>query len=333
MASVRPEGAPEVLPAVRRRGWPAAWTGPAATAVLAVILLLVPLVSSQYLDVVGFEMFTMGALAQAWNLVGGYGGLISLGSAAFVGVGSYAVAEATTAWNVPVLPALALAALMAAAFAALLSVPMLRMRGIYFAIGTLAVTEASGIAMLNWDGLGGSAGIFLNNVTPPSPVALYYIGLGLLLLFLVVAWVLMRSVFGLRLRSIRDNEDVAQEMGVPTFWTKFWAFVISSAMMGVIGGVEAIYLGAIDPTGAFALRWTIDTVNIAIIGGSSTLAGPLVGTLFIEGLGQVLANYPEVHLAISGAILIAVIRFAPSGIWGALAGGWRRAGERVRRNA
>ncbi len=297
--------------------------GTATSLLLLLALAGVPAFTGLYTQQVGFEIFEMAALAQAWNILGGYGGLVSLGTAAFVGIGSYTVAVLTTWLPVPVLPAIILAGVAAGAFAAIVSVPMLRMRGTYFTIGTLAVAEALGIWMLNWNALGGSEGIFLN-VSLPSPTELYYASLAIAVLTTVLlAWIL-RTPFGLGLRSVRDNEDVAQEMGVPTFQTKLMAFVVASFVMGVVGGLQAIYLGQVEPTGAFSLRWTIDTVNIAIIGGSATLAGPLVGALFIEGMGQLLANYPEVHLAISGAILIVVIRFAPGGIWGLIRSWWRR---------
>jgi branched-chain amino acid transport system permease protein len=107
-------------------------------------------------------------------------------------------------------------------------------------------------------------------------------------------------------------------MGLWTFRTKLWAFMIMAFVMGVIGGLQADYLGKIEPGGAFSLQWTVDIVTIAIIGGMGTLWGPLVGSLFVIWLGERLANHPETHVAITGAILILVIRFAPYGIWGLL---------------
>ena len=132
---------------------------------------------------------------------------------------------------------------------------------------------------------------------------------------LVVAW-LVRSL-GLGLKAIRDDEDVAERVGVPTFRTKLTAFVIASFVMGIVGGIQAQWTGYVEPAGSFALDWTVETVNAAIIGGVGTIVGPLAGSAISVGISQRLANYPTMHLIILGVLLIVVIRLAPTGLWGA----------------
>ena len=284
---------------------------------VGLLLSVVPSFTDRYLQLLGFEILALAALAQAWNLLAGYGGLVSLGSAAFVGIGAYTAAGLSIAAPVPLVSSVVAGGLLAAAFAAIVSVPLLRLRGIYFSIGTLALAEALAIWMVNWNVLGGSRGMYIT-APAPSPGELYEMGLVLAVVTTAALTAVLPTRLGIGLRGIRDNEDVAQQMGVATFWTKFTAFTASAFVMGLIGGLEAANKAVIEPTGAFGLHWTIDAVNVAIIGGLGSVAGPLVGAAFVVGLGEVLAVNPELHVLISGVILIAVIRFAPRGLWGSL---------------
>ncbi len=201
-------------------------------------------------------------------------------------------------------------------FAAVVAVPMLRFRGLYFTIGSLVLAEALGIFMSNFGGFGGNMGITLSG-TAPSPQTIYLLSFVVAVLATGIVAGLVRSRLGLGLRAIRDDEDVAERVGVPTFRTKLAVFLVSSFVMGLVGGIQAQWTGYIEPTGAFALDWTIETVNAAIIGGVGTIVGPLLGSGISIGLSQRLANYPTVHLIILGVLLIVVIRLAPNGLWGA----------------
>jgi ABC-type branched-subunit amino acid transport system ATPase component/ABC-type branched-subunit amino acid transport system permease subunit len=282
---------------------------------LAVLLAVMPYFGTDYDVVVGYQVLQLAALAQAWNLMAGYGGLVSLATAAFIGIGSYATTDILLHTGVPLVGAFAAAGVFAAAFAVLVSVPMFRFRGLYFTIGTLVLAELLGQFMLNYNGLGGNAGLSLLGAGP-SDADLYWYTLALAVLATLVLVVARRLRLGSALLSIRDDEDVAREVGVPTFRTKLWAFAVSAFVMGVVGGVQAVKLGHIDPSGAFTLQWTIDVVNATIIGGAGTVFGPLLGALLIVEFGVQLSGYPELHVAITGLILILVIRFTPRGIWG-----------------
>jgi ABC-type branched-subunit amino acid transport system ATPase component/ABC-type branched-subunit amino acid transport system permease subunit len=246
----------------------------------------------------------------------GYGGIVSLAVAAFVGIGSYGTAEAAAKAGLGLYLSVLAGGVVAVVFALIVAVPMLRFRGLYFTIGSLVLAEALGIFMSNFNGFGGNAGITLTG-TAPSPETIY------LLSFVVaaaatavVAW-LVRSRLGLGLKAIRDDEDVAERVGVLTFRTKLTAFVVASFVMGIVGGIQAQWTGYVEPAGSFALDWTIETVNAAIIGGVGTIVGPLAGSAISIGISQRLASYPTVHLIILGVLLIVVIRLAPNGLWGA----------------
>ena len=289
--------------------------GYALLAAGVVVAVVVPQVSSEYTLRVSFRVFEYVALAQAWNLLAGYGGLVSLGSGAFIGIGMYGTAKLSIDRGVPIVPAMLLGGLFAAAFATIVSPALFRLRGLSFVIATLVLAQALQIWMFNWNGLGGSAGLFMTNTAPTAKQLYAYAAVTAAAATLLLALVL-RTRLGIGLRAVRDNEDAAQQMGLWPFRTKLWAFAISSYVMGVVGGLQADYLGKIEPGGAFGLQWTVDIVTIVIIGGMGTLPGPVLGAVFVIWLGERLANYPEIHMAITGAILIAVIRFAPYGIWG-----------------
>jgi branched-chain amino acid transport system ATP-binding protein len=276
---------------------------------------VVPGYTGQYGLLVAFQIVQLAALAQAWSLMTGYGGVVSLAVAAFVGVGSYATAEVAAQAGWGLIPSVLAGGAVSAVFALIVSVPMLRFRGLYFTIGSLVLAEALAIFMSNYNGLGGNMGVTLPG-TAPSAQTVYLLSLLVAVLAAgIVAW-LVRSRLGLGLRAIRDDEDVAERVGVPTFRTKLTAFLIASTVMGLVGGIQAQWTGYIEPTGAFALDWTVETVNAAIIGGVGTLTGPLVGAAVSVGLSQRLANYPEIHLIILGVLLIVIIRLAPNGLWG-----------------
>jgi len=298
----------------------------AALAVAVVAVALVPGYTSQYGLLVAFEIVQLAALAQAWSLMAGYGGIVSLAVAAFVGVGSYATAEVSAKAGLGLYPSVLAGGVVSVVFALIVAVPMLRFRGLYFTIGSLVLAEALGIFMSNYNGFGGNMGITLAG-TAPSPRTIYLISVVIALLATcIVAW-LVRSRLGLGLRAIRDDEDVAERVGVLTFRTKLTVFLIASFVMGLVGGVQAEWTGYIEPAGAFALDWTVETVNAAIIGGVGTIVGPLAGSAVSVGLSQRLASYPEIHLIILGVLLIVIIRLAPNGLWGA-ACQLARAGQR-----
>jgi branched-chain amino acid transport system permease protein len=296
--------------------------GRVAAAVVAVAAAAaVPYLFGPYEQQVGYRMLQLAALGSAWNLLAGYGGLVSLGSAAFLGIGAYTATELGNHAGLP-LPVLLLAGSGAAAvFAALVSPAMFRLRGLYFTIGTLALAEALRILMVNLPTFGGASGIVLRASTPPM-YELYWWALGIAALAVAVVAAVLASPLSLSLRAVRDDEDVARQMGVVTFRTKLWAFGVSAALIGLVGGLQAVKLGAIEPYGAFGLSWTVDIVAVAIIGGLGTKAGPWVGAVFTVLLAEWLADYPEVHLAITGVVLLVVIRFAPLGIWGTATEWW-----------
>lgn len=275
---------------------------------------LAPLLSDYMLEI-GFRILLLVTLAEAWNLLAGYGGLVSLGTASFFGLGAYALTGLMNKTGAPLALALPLAGACAGLMALLVSRAVFRLRGLYFTVGTLALAEATRLFMINNDTFGGATGLFLSQ-DPPGLRALYLIALGLLAFTTVVMTAATRSRFSILLRAVRDDEDAASQIGVRPFRIKLIVFVLASFLMGVAGGLQGLKLGAIEPYGMFGIQWTVNVLSIVIIGGQGLRAGPLVGAVFVVGLSELLADYPAVHLALTGAILIVVIRFAPQGLVG-----------------
>ena len=288
---------------------------PLAFAVLAGVA---PMLSDYALEL-GFRILLLVTLAEAWNLLAGYGGLVSLGTASFFGIGAYALTGLMNKLGTPLALALPLAGACAAALALLVSGAVFRLRGLYFTVGTLALAEATRLFMINYNGLGGATGLFLSQ-DPPGLRVLYLIALGLLAFTTLLMTLATRSRFSILLRAVRDDEDAAAQIGVRPFRIKLIVFLVASFLMGMAGALQGLKLGAIEPYGMFGLQWTVNVLSIVVIGGQGLRAGPLVGAVFVVGLSELLADYPAVHLALTGVILIVVIRFAPRGIVGLVRG-------------
>ena len=277
---------------------------------------------------IGFRLLVSIVVAEAWNLLAGYAGLVSLGSAAFVGTGGYVVMGVLNKVGLLLAPSLALAGISAALLALLVSPAVFRMRGLYFTVGTLALGEALRMLMVNLPFFGGASGLFLDGDPPPAET-LYLYACGLLVAATVVMAIATGTRLSVALRSIRDDEDAAAQFGVRPFRVKLAAFMAASLLMGMAGGLQGYKLGAVEPYGMFGLSWSVDTLAIVIIGGLGLRLGPIVGAVFVVALGELLADYPELHIAITGVILIVVIRFAPRGLCGLALDLMARAGGRA----
>lgn len=281
---------------------------------LAALCLSGPMLSDYALEI-GFRLMLYIVLAEAWNLMAGYGGMVSLGTASFVGIGGYALMGLMNKSGLPLAAAIPAAGVAAALLAVLVSRAVFRLRGLYFTVGTLALAEALRMFMVNYSGFGGASGLFLE-IDPPGPGALYGIALALLAFTTIVMTLATMSRFSILLRSLRDDEDAAAQIGVRPFRIKLIAFVLASFLMGMAGALQGLKLGMVEPYGMFGVQWTINVLSIVIIGGKGLRAGPLVGAVFIIALGELLADYPALHLSLTGLILILVIRFAPQGLVG-----------------
>lgn len=297
-------------------------------AVLALALGTIPYLGLPpfYLSVL-YLVFHWVALATSWNILSGYSGYFSFGHGAFFGIGMYTTAVLTSQFDVPFLWTLPAAAGMAALFGIVLGVVSFRVkavRGELFALLTLAATFVVATIVLNTP-IDGGPGVYLSAVPvpqigPSASATFFYLALAVAVLTVVVAVVVFYARFGTGLFAIHDDEDVAEVMGVPTFWYKVVAFALSCALAGVVGGVHALFVSYVTTGDIFTVLLPITVILMSVLGGTRHWAGPAVGATIITILLYSFTSGDSVVLGkvSMGVILIAVILFMPEGVLGQL---------------
>jgi branched-chain amino acid transport system permease protein len=287
-------------------------------AALVLILGIVPLMGDQYLLFFCMLFFLYLALAQMWNLLAGYSGLISLGQQSFVGMGGYVVAVMSNYYGVYIWLGVLLGGVFSALLGLFMSLFIFRMKGVYFAIGTWIFSEALLIWFSNWEYTKYGMGLFIKPNPNISMTEIYYASLIVGVGSVALVYGILRSKLGLGLMAMRDDEAVSETMGVEVFRSKLYCFLIGAFVTGSTAGILYIFQVFIQPYKAFAIDWTVKLVFIVIIGGIGTLEGPIVGAFVFVLLSQTLAEYFSVSMLILGAIAILVILIAPKGIMGTL---------------
>ena len=273
------------------------------------------------------EMAYYVALAQLWNLLAGYAGLVSVGQQAYVGLGGYMLFYLTGVWNVNVY----LAVLLACPFAGLMAIPVsfavFRLRGAYFAIGTWVVSEVFALLASLITVLGAGSGMsltvpILQEISPERDTRdtlLYLMTLGIALFVVGVVYLLLRSRHGLALTAIRDSEPASASLGVNTFRTKFIIYIATAACTGLIGALIFLQKLRISPEAGFSINdWTVVVIFMVVIGGIGTIEGPFIGMLIYIVLRELLADYGTYYLILLGLIAIFIMLKAPSGLWGSV---------------
>ncbi|MBV9338043.1 MAG: branched-chain amino acid ABC transporter permease [Solirubrobacterales bacterium] len=286
------------------------------------LLWLAPSQVSRYDRYLLTTLFLYVALAQAWNIIGGIGGQFSLMHSAFVGGGAYTATMLLNKTGLPLLECVLLSGVVAAVMAAVAAVALLRLRGVYFAVGSLAVAVAVQIWMTTWNYTGATRGVSVPLGALPTPNGLYEEALAIAALAIAAAAIVKHSRFGLGLMSVRDDEDAAAGMGINGSAVKLAAFTLSAFLTGLAGAVIALQQISIEPFSAFGLSWTISMIVMCIVGGLGTVTGPIVGAIVVYyGLQVQLQNYATLGTAITGVVMIALVRFAPDGVIGLIRAG------------
>jgi branched-chain amino acid transport system permease protein len=266
------------------------------------------------------------ALASSLNILLGYTGYVSFGHIVFFGLGAYVGFYMMSALGLPLYVAAPIGGLSAGLLAFLLGKAILRLRGAYFALATIGVNEAARAFVNNFDPFGGPIGMRLNfrfyDAYGGAAKALwttFAILVGLTLVLLVVSYLVKYSKFGLSLLAIRENEDAAQVMGVVAPNAKTWAYVISAIFPGMIGVLFFFKNGNIEPTDAFRLHLSIETIVMVMLGGQGTVLGPLLGGAGYQRLRGTLLVTPlfkDIQLTVAGILLLVIILFVPGGVVG-----------------
>jgi branched-chain amino acid transport system permease protein len=263
-------------------------------------------------------------MANMFNLLCGYSGLTSLCQPAFIGLAGYTVVIVSW-YGLPIYLGMIIGAMVAAAFALLISIPVFRLRGIYFAIGTLVVPEALKYLFLLWRPIGGTihgggAGYVLKGATEFSATEVYWLALGIVIASGICIRIILHSSLGLGLASVRDNDRTAASSGINVFKLKLYSFVIGAIITGTAGSIFYIYQSYIEPTSAFSVRWTLTLILATVIGGMSTEGGPIFGTVIVVFLHFLLARYVGINLIIQGTLLVAIMLLVPEGLMGLIRG-------------
>jgi branched-chain amino acid transport system permease protein len=289
--------------------------GVALSAGLGICLLLTaaPGIASPFIVQFLINLFMMAILAESWNIIGGFTGYASFGNVAFFGIGAYTTGVLVTRSGLPFALGLPAAGIVAALFAAAAGMPILRLKGHYFAIATLGVAETMREVVYNLEFTGKGTGLTMPILRSPLPF--FYLMLGILAAVTLVNWWLSRSRFGYGLIAIREDEDAAAVMGINTPLYKTIAFALSGAFTGLAGGVYAYWITFIDPDSVFKVIITVQLIIMAVFGGTGTVLGPLLGSLVLASLSEWLST----HLAtlaelFYGLIIILVVLFMPKGL-------------------
>lgn len=267
-------------------------------------------------------------LASSWNILGGYAGQVNLGHAAFFGLGTLVARLLWLSAGWPLLPSLLAGGLLAVAFALLIGAPAFKLRGVYFAIGTLALAQILYVTVGNE--FPTITALPAQYLVTYDLVPRYYLFLALTLLAIGAAYLLIHSRPGLGMMAVREEEEAAESLGVSALRHKLLALGASAFLAGLAGGAFAYYHVSYYPQFPFGPIWTFDAVMMTYIGGAGTLVGPVIGAVFYVVVKELLAlKLVELHLIVFGVLFILVVLFLPGGFVEA----WEKIQQVLRRRA
>ena len=270
-------------------------------------------------------LFVLVVLAVSWNLLAGYGGMISIGQQAFIGAGGYGLIYLADTIGVPLVLAVPLAGVLCALLALPTSLLLFRLAGGYFAIGTWVVAEVFKLLTVQVDALGGGSGSSLlafRGVDRVARVAtVYWTALAVMVVVVVATYLLMRSPLGLGLTALRDNATAAAGLGVRVERSRRIVYVAASAAAGMAGALIALNTLRVTPDSIYSVSYSAFMIFIVVIGGLGTIEGPILGAVVFFALQQTFADQGSWYLVLVGVVAIAVVLLAPRGLWGTLTRG------------
>jgi branched-chain amino acid transport system permease protein len=264
-------------------------------------------------------IFLYAVLAQGLNLIAGFTGYAAFGNMIFFGLGGYTVGILMVKTKFPFLPSLLAAAVVGIIVAILIGIPLLRLRGHYFALASLGAAEAVRQIMDNLTDLcGGAMGLTLPQM-PGTPeqgnTAFYYLLFSLLILSFAVTYFISRNRLGYALKAIKANEEAADAMGINTTYYKVVAWALSGLFTAVAGGINAYWFTFIEPATVFDVVVVVKLFVILLLGGAGTVMGPLYGAFIFEGISEIVwSRFLNLHLGILGILVILIVFFIPNGL-------------------
>jgi branched-chain amino acid transport system permease protein len=298
----------------------------AVSVIVVVVLATVPWWAEVSVTRTMVTFFTLLALAQMWNLLAGYAGLVSIGQQAYIGLGAYGVWLVGDVFGLHPIIAVFLAGLLALVVALPVAPLIFRLRGGYFSIGTWVIAEIVRLVVSNIQATGGGSGkTVLSAARMPIDFRItstYLVALLVAVGSILLVYFLLRSRTGLALTAIRDNDIAAQSSGVNVFRSKLFVWGLSAYGCGVVGAVVALNLLRIQPAAAFSINWTAYALFIVVIGGFGTIEGPIIGAVIYFALLQSLSQYGTLYMLLLGIVAVIMATVAPKGIWGFVVKKW-----------
>jgi len=291
-------------------------------AVIAAGVLVAYLRVNPYLYFAGYVILQYVVIASAWNILGGYAGYVNFGTGAFFAIGAYTAVVLFKALGAPIVLQMAAGAAVSGLLGFSVGLLTLRLRGIFFAIATVAITFILETLMVNWRYVGGATGLQLLRPNVELYASYTRMLFAVMVVMSVGSVVLARYIqtswLGRGLRALRDSEEAAEANGVPTLKLKLLACVISGALLAAGGAPMPMYLSFIEPASTFNLSYTVSSLGGSIIGGMSHWGGPIIGAMILSTLQQVITVTisGEVNVLIVGVLLVLFVVLAPEGVMG-----------------
>jgi branched-chain amino acid transport system permease protein len=299
------------------------WPVVVAVGLIGLGFLLTGAVANRYFYFATYVILQYIVLATAWNILGGYTGYVNFGTPAFFALGAYTATFLTLAFKAPLLVLMLAGGLVSGLLGLGIGYLTLRLKGVFFSIATLALTVVLQTIIINWEFVGGAKGVSI--IRPRSlpffsnyVQFLFVVMLGLAVGAVSLARWIERSWIGQGLAAIRDNEEAAECMGVPTLKLKIFATTLSGCLMGMAGAPFPYHITLIEPLSAFNLDYAVNSLAMPMIGGTTTWIGPLVGAVLLGAAQQVatVTISSELNLLIVGVVLVGFVILAPEGIVG-----------------
>jgi branched-chain amino acid transport system permease protein len=256
------------------------------------------------------------AMAQMWNLLAGYAGLVSFGQQLYVGLGAYTLAIACERMGLGVWPSFALAAITCGLIALPIGALTFRLRGGYFAVGSWVVAEVFRLLFGTWEYSGFASGMFIRGARRVDPWLIYYVAIGLVAGSCALVVALLRSRVGLALMAVRDGEEAAAGLGVDVWRVKLLAFVIAAAGTGLASALVTVQTPFIQPNAAFSIQWVAAASFMVVVGGLGTVEGPIIGAAIYVLVQEQLGGSGALNLIVLGVTSVVVMLVAPQGLAG-----------------
>ncbi len=280
-------------------------------------------VANDYFFFAGYVVLQYIVLATAWNILGGYTGYINFGTAGFFAIGAYASVVLHKLWGPPIPLLIVVGGVLSGLVGLGMGVLTLRLRGVFFAIGTLALAIVVQTFVTNWDFVGGSRGVYIIRPATAPLLGTYIHYLFLIMLVLAgfsiaLARCIERSTLGFGLAAVRDDEQAAEAAGVPTLKLKLISTTLSGALMGMAGAPLPYYVTYLDPTSGFNLAYAVNSIAMPLIGGMTSWVGPLLGAIFLGTIQQAatVTISSSLNLLLVGVLLVLFVVVAPNGLIG-----------------